>query len=216
MSALATRAFARKKKVTKARAMEIIERMQATTGDVEGLSELYSYFKPTTPSKPKTDQQWAAKAIGKNDVRNALNRLQVEDGQMVACDGHRVHVCTTDLPNGAYDNQFNLIDDAYAGKFPDWKRVIPSDRDRPGKISLESVVIKERHTAIPGYTKNSIIKGHFLDLQFGEVVIRFNGEYWNDAVCMFTGKAEVRYNGDNDSILITEAGKRAVVMPIRT
>ena len=214
MSALATRAFARKKKVTKARAMEIIERLQATTGDVEGLSELYSYFKPSAPSKPKTDQQWVSKAMGKNDVRNALNRLQVEDGQMVGCDGHRVHVCTTELPNGAYDNQFNLIDDAYAGKFPDWRRVIPSDRDRPGKISLESVVIKERHTQIEGY-KGKIIKGHFLDLMFGEVVVRFNGEYWNDATYMFTGKAEVRYSTNNDSILINEDGKRAVVMPIR-
>lgn len=214
MSALATRAFARKKKVTKARAMEIIERLQATTGDVEGLSELYSYFKPTTPSKPKTDQQWVSKAIGKNDVRNALNRLQVEDGQMVGCDGHRVHVCTTELPNGAYDNQFNLIDDAYAGKFPDWKRVIPTNL--PGKISLESVVIKERHTQIEGnIIKGNIIKGNFLDLMFGEVVVRFNGEYWNDATCMFTGKAEVRYSTNNDSILINEDGKRAVVMPIR-
>tara|TARA_R110000744_G_scaffold380326_3_gene500740 strand:- start:8184 stop:8828 length:645 start_codon:yes stop_codon:yes gene_type:complete len=213
MSALATRAFARKKKVTKARAMEIIERLQATTGDVEGLSELYSYFKPTSPSKPKTDQQWVSKAIGKNDVRNALNRLQVEDGQMIGCDGHRVHVCNTELPNGAYDNQFNLIDDAYAGKFPDWKRVIPSNR--PGKISLDAVVIKERHTAIPGYADGSVIKGHFLDLQLGETLIRLNGEYWNDATCMFTGKAEVRYGTNNDSILINEDGKRAVVMPIR-
>lgn len=214
MSTIATRAFARKKKVTKARAMEIIERLQATTGDVEGLSELYSYFKPTTPSKPKTDQQWAAKAIGKNDVRTALNRLQVEDGQMIGCDGSRVHVCNTELPNGAYDNQFNLIDDAYAGKFPDWKRVIPSDRNRPSKISLESVVIKEHHTQIPG-CKFGVIKGNFLDLQFNDVVIRFNGEYWNDATCMFTGKAEVRYSTNNDSILINEDGKIAVVMPIR-
>jgi hypothetical protein len=213
MSALATKAFTRKNKVTKKRAMEIIECLQATTGDVESLSELYSYFKPSTPSKPKTDQQWVCKAIGKNDLRTALNRLEVIDHQMVGCDGHRVHVCSTDLPDGAYDNQFNLIDDAYAGKFPDWKRVIPSRY--PNRMTLESVVTVEHHNWIPG-VKFGVIKGNFIDLQFIDVKIQFNADYWNDAICMFTGKAEVSYDTAKDSVLITEGSKVAVVMPIRT
>lgn len=214
MSSLATKAFALSKKPTKKRAMSIVEKLSFKLGDTDELAELYSYFKPATPSKPKSPSDWVFKAMAKNDVRIAITRAEVSDGVIVCTDGHRLHLCTTSLRNGAYDNQLNRIDEDVAGRFPDWKRVVPDNRNRPGAINLREAKIIEHHTEIPGYKGGTII-GDFIDVQFGDTVIRFNNKYWTDAITMFTGKAMVRYATDKDSILISEDDKKAVVMPIK-
>ena len=212
MSKLATLAFSTVRKPTKKRVMEIIETMADGVVDhdeLKVLAELYSYFKPPVPATPKTPADWVCKAMAKNDVRFYLNRLEVSDGKLVATDGSRLHICDTTLADGAYDTQFNTLDDA--GKFPDLKRVITRHKQL---TSFENVKVIQHLTSTPG--KERAIKGNFVDVEINDVVIRFGSKYWNDAISIFDGSAFVYYATKNDGILIEQNGNQAVLMPVLT
>lgn len=89
------------------------------------LDALINYFSPPVPKEPRDAFDWVAKAVSDDrDVRKYLRYVYVEDGEMVATNGHRMHIAKTELPNGFYDPRTRLLVDTDA-KYPDYKRVIP-------------------------------------------------------------------------------------------
>jgi len=115
------------KKPSKNRAFEIvlelIELSGAPTG--EQLAELYSFFLPGIPKKPKTAEQWVAKARAKNDVRAYLNYVYSDGNRLMASDGSRLHICATKLDAGFYDDALSPI--SLDARFPDVDRIIPKN-----------------------------------------------------------------------------------------
>lgn len=90
-----------------------------------GLDCLINYFAPSVPKKPKDAFDWVAKAVADDrDVRKYLMFVYVEDGEMVATNGNRMHIAKTSLPNGFYDPRSRLQVEVDA-KYPQYKRVVP-------------------------------------------------------------------------------------------
>jgi hypothetical protein len=209
MSQLATIAFKRKNKVSKSRAMILIEQLaELHPESVDKLSELYSYFKPATPAKPKQDDQWVCKSVSVNDVRFYLNRLEVLDGWLISTDGHRLHMCKTELENGAYDTQFNVINADDAGRYPDVQRVIPNNRNH---TKLADCEIVEYITTL----NDKKLKHPQIDIKLDdEVTIRIDSKYWAEAICGFESDAVLSYDDHKNSILIKSDTRKCVIMPI--
>lgn len=87
---------------------------------------LINYFAPSVPKVPKTAFQWVAKAVADDrDIRKYLRYVHVLDGEMVATDGHRLHIAKTNLANGFYDPKTGLPAECDM-KYPDIKRVTPT------------------------------------------------------------------------------------------
>ena len=193
-------------KPSKAVALKLVKSLHTgslDTYDTEvALGQLYQFFIPATPAKPKTDTQWVCKALAKKDVRYFLNYLFVEDGHMVATDGHRLHTTRTDLPNGSYDKALGLIDPDVAGRFPDWKRVIPAHQTNAQLADMDKELIE--------------IEGRFrYELKLdGKTLVTVDKKYFDDAMSMMDNP-RVTYGQHFDSILLQEGDSRAVVMPVR-
>jgi hypothetical protein len=90
------------------------------------ISRMYKYFEPTTKGKPKNSEQWAAKAMGKGDVRPYLNWLYIDEGNKVASDGHRMHLTANDdgKPTGFYDKRGIKHHSEDYWKFPDCNKLL--------------------------------------------------------------------------------------------
>ena len=88
------------------------------------LADLYAYFQPATPAKPKSAIHWISKAQGVKDVRYYLNHLYAKGGDLVATDGHRLHITrSSTLAEGFYNPQGDAVE--VSAKYPDYERVIP-------------------------------------------------------------------------------------------
>lgn len=160
------------------------------------LAKMYKFFLPGNV-KTKTDFDWVALAVSKDTTRPYLHHVFVDDGIMVATDGHRMHHAPTELPDGFYDKAENKID-IYM-KFPDYKRIIPARNFGPAKVwkfSMASVADGLR----PAYL-----------LDNGSHV---NMKYWNAALA---GKGECEYycDGPTDPIRLEIGDRLAVIMPTR-
>ena len=213
MANLATLAFDRSKKVSKSRAMIVIEALAASHPDkIMQLSELYSYFKPTVPFKPKTAEDWVCKAVAKNDVRLYLNRLEVLDGWLIATDGHRLHMCKTTLENGAYDTQLNPIRAIGGVQFPNVKKVIPKHELNTTLGGCRIV----RHLTSAKNEYGTTVHGNWVEVKFDdETKICFSTKYWNDATCGFEDDATVKYPDQPGAILIENKKRRCVLMAVK-
>lgn len=133
------------KKPTKTDAQQIIKRIaEQCPEQIQDLAALYVYFMPATPKKPKTDFQWVAQAAGKKDVRYYLNYVYVDEKNIVATDGHRLHMIPNSdniepgyyLPNGdkAHGPDF--------AKYPDYEQVKPATGEIK-EYNIDSLGIKE-------------------------------------------------------------------------
>lgn len=94
--------------------------------DIE-LGQLYNFFLPSIPAKPKTDMQWVSKALEKKGTHRPQLVNAYSDGEtLVGTDGHRMHwLENSHLPTGFYNSQEGKLDlDDLV--YPDFKRVIPS------------------------------------------------------------------------------------------
>ena len=92
------------------------------------ISMLLNYFAPPMPKIPKTVEQWAAKATAEKDLRPYLNSFLVDSGKVIATDGHRLHIGSTDMPDGKYDKK-TLLPVEMEGTYPKYSRVIPETND---------------------------------------------------------------------------------------
>ena len=88
------------------------------------LAQTYKYFQPAVPKKCANILDWVGKAKGKEQTRYYLTEMYADKENIVATDGHRVHI----TPNkqgykGYIDNKGNVID--INGTYPEYKRIIP-------------------------------------------------------------------------------------------
>ena len=83
---------------------------------------LLAYFAPARPRVPKTVEQWCAKACATDDVREYLHFLHVSAGEVIGCDGHRIHWGVTELDDGAYCPR-TMLRVVHNYKVPDFERV---------------------------------------------------------------------------------------------
>ncbi|MNC36452.1 DNA polymerase III subunit beta [compost metagenome] len=155
----------------------------------------------------KTVAAWVAKAAAKKDIRKYLNYVYVNEGVMVATDGHRLHLAPSDLAPGLYDpksmvKMFGLDYEAsgHPGKFPDYRRIIPSADVE--SVQLASVEIKERLKLFTPCT-----------VSLGGKSAAINLDYWEDALMRCTHVA-IR-EAQQSLRLEGPGGVLAVVMPIR-
>jgi DNA polymerase III sliding clamp (beta) subunit (PCNA family) len=173
------------------------------------LINMYNHFQPAIPAKPKTPQQWLAKAMaGKNDVRHYLQYIYADGLDLVATDGHRLHIYTANtLPDGFYNkNIFKINQDA---KYPDYKRVLPnSSRVRHQSRKLTKSFL------LSGEVKLHTGKDEAINV-IGDVWVK--KQYLVDALSFWDASetVEINYAGAMDSITISANDCLAVVMPIR-
>jgi hypothetical protein len=192
------------------RLVKILDATDLTDGDAYRiLVSMYNHFQPSTPAKPKTPQQWLAKAMAdKNDVRYYLQYIYADGSNLVATDGHRLHIHTANkLADGFYDKNMQKINQD--AKFPDYKRVLPNS-SRMGHESRK-------------LTKSFLLSGEIRVHGGKEEAINViadvwvNKKYLVDALSFWDSSetVEINYAGTMDPISISANDCLAVIMPIR-
>jgi DNA polymerase III sliding clamp (beta) subunit (PCNA family) len=192
------------------RLVKILDATDLVDGDAyQVLISMYNHFQPATPAKPKTPEQWLTKAMaGKNDVRYYLQNIYADGSNLVATDGHRLHIWTvSDVADGFYDKNMQKIESD--AKYPDYKRVLPL---RTGNSRRNSLLTKAELLA--GEVKVHSGKEEAINV-IGEVWVK--KQYLLDALSFWDNdeKLEVNYEGKMDSITISANNCLAVIMPIR-
>ncbi len=87
---------------------------------------------------------WAVKAISKNANRIALCNALVENGELIACDGKRLHIAKLKLatPDGQYKvlrhskTRVEVESVENPSPYPNWRQVWPSEEPAPLKVSF--------------------------------------------------------------------------------
>ena len=190
-------------KMKKEEAAELIEQLYIDRNSVNDyeLTRLYVYFMPALPKIARTDFQWLAKAISKDDTRPYLQYIYCDGEHAIATDGHRMHWLPCNIPVGFYDSNQNKID-VSGLTFPDWKRVIASF-EHSDTLDIEACPIEKI-----GYR--------------GVMVYSIKGLFFNkthvDTVLNGAKTAELAYNTASDglqSIQLTMGNRNAVIMNIR-
>lgn len=90
---------------------------------------------PKKAKRGEFNHAWIYKAAGVKDVHGYLNQAYCDGENMVSVDGHRMHWMPSDKPSGFYGKDGELLPDQDCGKFPDYRRVIPS-RDERSKYTI--------------------------------------------------------------------------------
>jgi hypothetical protein len=189
--------------------LELAERLTIDRGlDAEDITTLAAAYQmlssAESKSKKMTDFGWVALAVADNkDVRPYLQYVYSDGENLVATDGHRIHVLeTTDYEQGFYDpksgEKLSEEDAKYVGQYPDWKRLMWSKKPNPfdAEWHYESV-----HKTNCRMTQD----------QKGEP-IGFNDKYIKDAEY----KTQIIGESDRRLCLQDETGKRrAIVMGMR-
>lgn len=126
INTVATMAARMNKKPKSEHVFDIVKSMIGD-GVVDGkdAATLYAYFIPasTKGKTVKTPEQWVGLAKGVRDVRAGLNLLYSDGENLVATDGHRLHMMPTTLRPGYYDAAMQSVECDYI--YPDYKGVIP-------------------------------------------------------------------------------------------
>lgn len=204
------------KKPSKAEGLEIVKSLEAI-GKVAGLNhaetqhalaQLYQFFMPVTPTKPKTAQDWVGKAMPKNHKRPALLSLlpllymYSNGSSFVATDGNRLHmVHNQNVPQGSYDRAMGLVDRSVCGEFPNWRRVIP---DHHNHIGFKQLTLEERQFK----------KVNVYDIYYqGDLLVTVDSSFMRDALS-FMDSPIVSFGDNRQAILLTDGDKQAVIMPV--
>lgn len=109
------------KKPSRGEAFAMLLKMEPSR-DVDSL---LNYFAPAVPKTSRDSFEYCAKAVADDrDIRTYLRYVYVENGDIVATNGHRMHYGKTDLANGFYDPKTRLPVDI-SMKYPEWRRIIP-------------------------------------------------------------------------------------------
>lgn len=207
MSELYAAAFNYRGKIKGPEAEQVVKELaERHPEEHEALAKLLAFFMPKSP-KGKTVEAWVASAASKKDIRAYLRFVCATGTELVATDGHRLHLTPGFLPRGLYDpvtyvKLWDLYEDCetvpagHPGKFPDYRRIIPA-RDTVLLSSLGQQVLD---------------KGRLRVTQ-GEKSADFFPEQFEAAKLHCTRGGIV---GPNDSMLFEgDAGQVAVVMPLR-
>ena len=208
---------ARQGKINKKQAFEHIKHLVETLDEkhITELAELYSFFLPPMPKKPKTKEQWLNKAVAKFDVRYYLNNAHHDGKKLCGTDGHRLHfIKGYKAKEGFYNSEMEHLDNSTNtfGKYPDVDRVIPS-YDKLENLGVLNVKDLEKAIAAPD-GKNI----PYYRIESGEKFVNIQVPFLDDAVSFMEEPCFYIHvdHTDTSSILIEDKnGLSAVVMALR-
>ncbi|GGX91279.1 hypothetical protein GCM10007160_18470 [Litchfieldella qijiaojingensis] len=221
VSAIAT-AASHGKKPTKAVAHEKLKEIIETMGEQyidssakDALASLYAYFMPKAPAKPKSDFEWVAKAVAKDDARYYLNWVYVTEKHIVGTDGHRLHMARNweGLEPGFYDVSGVRCHDPNWAQYPNYERVVP-DPVMNGEYSPYEI----NKDALDVHVKDDKLKFFKLPDCHGneENGPHVDRDYFLAAMSMEKSSANVWIAKKESTIrLDLPGGRTAVVMPLR-
>lgn len=189
-------------------ALEQPESLEAP--QVQALKQLYAYFMPSLPKRPKTAFQWVAKASAKKDARYYLNYVyQDADGTLVATDGHRLHIIENYGEARTWYNPNTGDETGDVGHFPDYRRVVPSADDMAFAGYIESQAQLEHRPLNDSKGNTAAI------LPNGSAVYAL---YLEDALQGFNAPCLWVQNAVDKAVVITDdatADRHATIMPVR-
>lgn len=117
-------------KLSKAGAQDYLRTLYATAAtdnQRNALASLYNYFMPAAPKSPKTPFQWVAMATSNDATRPYLHHCYSTGTDLMATDGHRLHLVPATLPAGYYHRITGEPIDLPNCTFPDCKRLMPQN-----------------------------------------------------------------------------------------
>lgn len=152
--------------------------------------------------------KWTLKAIFKYKIPSPIHLLNIQDGDIVATDGHRLHnyFLTQSFENGLYYpfcavNKIILIQSSETG-YPEWKNLF---LDTPAQKEIE----------VPATTDPKALNKSYAKLiRLMKKTEAFDLSYWND-ILSFGGKYKVQWYGIYQQVIFIASTHRAVVMPVR-
>jgi len=134
------------KKISKHDAIAKLENLVQQPGMedyIEDLAVLYKFFIPSAPTKPKTVQQWVAKAadVKLKDIRPYCAYVYSHDDTIVATNGHILFTAKQTLDPGYYDTKTGkLVYDADAFSYPNYQHLLP-DTSTMTEVNIEDAEI---------------------------------------------------------------------------
>jgi len=148
-----TQAWKIKEKIKKEKVQDVLEKLynhlengsslepQYKNDTLIQLAQTYKYFQPSVPKKCANILDWVGKAKGKEQTRYYLTEMYADKENIVATDGHRVHI----TPNkqgykGYIDKKGNVID--INGTYPEYKRIIP-EKTHSDILDMEKCVVDQ-------------------------------------------------------------------------
>ncbi len=179
------------------------------------LARLYAHFLPKPGKRARTTWQWVAMAMAKNDVRHYLCYVYVTEDEIVATDGHRLHVAPNveGLTPGYYDAAGNRIHAPDYARYPEYKRVIPSPR-APGRNWYDCTLDE-----LPLVAESAKLSRYELPVADPESPnrVHINAKYVNALFSLDPDDAvQINTGGMGDSVLARLShGRTAVLMPLR-
>ena len=187
------------KKPNKAKAFSMLKRIIEDATDSKtsyNLAELYSYFLPPVPRRPKTAEIWINKAVAKQDIRYYLNQAYSTGKLLIGTDGHRMHTMPTDLPEGFYNSDGAKTD--LDAKYPDIKKVMPKGRAKKFEFL--------------GNIRDLESNGRAAEVAPGVWV---NHQYLLDMLS-YSEEVKIFARGSDDAVRFDfPDGRKAVIMPMR-
>lgn len=142
---LHTLAYQRKEKFGKLKKQQLIRHLEnmyeeAIESQKPLLADLYVHFLPALPKVAKTAFEWVAKACNKELTRPYLNYVYCDGENIVATDGHRLHMSKAPYGHGVgfYDHSGKKIC-GVDYTFPEYKKVIPTTNETSPYINLKTL-----------------------------------------------------------------------------
>ena len=169
--------------------------------DDRDMAQLYQYFTLKIPAKPKTVEQWVAKAMPKDDIRYYLNYIYSDGNRIMATDGTRLHLAEIEYPAGYYDQNMNFIHPVDWAQYPDIDRLI--NNDRPHNIKFSDLMLFL-------YAVNGDQVGSFIfnnDIKINANYLKQSAQYFDNPIVKFSNK--------DTSVMIKTDGRLAIIMPMR-
>ena len=203
LATLAAKRYKPNKRDAQAKIVELAERYPDAMLE---LSELYTYFRPPQPKKPRSAFEWVAKAVNTKDVRPYLRYVYVTSAWVTATDGHRMHRAPNaeGLTPGWYLVSGERVTDDAPDHYPDIERVIPRvDGTRALPVAFEDLERVERGEGLGPVVKLPGDDWVYLD----ELYL---------ASALSYGPGAIYARGASGTVRVDfEDGRQAVVMPVR-
>ena len=137
---------------------------------VEHMAMLYSYFMPAMPKRAATMFEWVAKATYAKDVRQYCQFVYCDGSFLIGTDNHRMHYALTDGREVGYYHAITGDKVQENSRFPDWRRVIPSNEESK-KVDC---LLSDLHATEHYKTQFLVIEGSKFNRQY--VLEALNGE----------------------------------------
>ena len=212
----------RKRKLLRGAVENVIDALwdKATMQGRNELSFIYAQLLAPLPEYPKTDFEWVAKALSQDETRLAMNFVFVNEHEMIATDGKRLHIAPNKAESGArllepglYDTNCVLV-------------ALPQDHnERFFKFFGEDLTYPNVRRIIPRYNEGELKTGFFdpviRNTRQGKKVTKFgegwfNPDFLKDVFSRARDSSVKFYHADELSpILILDEERTAVVMPLR-